>query len=155
MAYRIELCSNIQKVDASNKRSEKTMKIMALMTALFLTAVAGAEEQIIDNETYFPQQMTAQQLLNACASSTMTNRGRKSRKFCEGFISGVEETLRLQSIKQTSSDSKLLCVHEGKSASNFADIYINYASKGKSLNAPAASVVMKALQAAYPCQHQD
>jgi len=129
------------------------MKIMALMTALFFAAVTSAEEQVIDDDTYFPQQMTAQQLLNACASSTMTNRGRKSRKFCEGFISGVEETLRLQSIKQPSNDSKLLCIHKGKSASNFADIYINYASKRKSLDAPAASVVMEALQTAYPCQH--
>jgi hypothetical protein len=152
MAYRIELCSNIQKVDTSNKRSVKTMMIMALMTALFFTAVAGAEEQVIDDETYFPQQMTTQQLLNACASSSMTNRGRKSLKFCEGFISGVEETLRLQSIKQPSNDSKLLCVHKGKSTRNFADIYIDYASKIKSLDAPAASFVMKTQQAAYPRQ---
>jgi len=129
------------------------MKTMALMTAVFLTSVAGAEEQDRDEESYFPQQMTAKQLLNACASSTMTNRGRKSRKFCEGFISGVEETLRLQSMKQPSNDSTLLCVHKGKSASNFADMYIDYASKRNSLDAPAASVVIQALQTTYPCKH--
>lgn len=129
------------------------MKTMALMTIVFFTAVAGAEEQVRDEESYFPQQMTAKELLNACASSTMTNRGRKSRKFCEGFISGVEETLRLQSIQQSSSDSKLLCVHKGKSASNFADMYIGYASKRTPLDAPAASIVIEALQSAYPCKH--
>ena len=129
------------------------MKTLVLMITVFFATFASAEEQAPDEETYFPQQMTAKELLNACASSTMTNRGRKSRKFCEGFISGVEETLRLQSMKQSSNDSKLLCVHKGKSASNFADMYINYAAKRKSLDAPAASVVMAALQAAYPCKH--
>jgi hypothetical protein len=129
------------------------MKTLVLMTTVFFATIAGAEEKVPDEEIYFPQQMTAKELLNACASSTMTNRGRKSRKFCEGFISGVEETLRLQSMKQPSNDSKLLCVHKGKSASNFADMYINYATKRKSLDAPAASVVMAALQDAYPCKH--
>ena len=43
----------------------------------------------------FPQQLTASDLLTYCSSSSLTDLGRKRQRYCWGFISGVEETIRL------------------------------------------------------------
>ena len=64
-----------------------------------LLVVAGptaliAEDRETDMEARYPQQMSARNLLVTCASSSVTRIGRERRRYCAGFVSGVEEGVR-------------------------------------------------------------
>jgi hypothetical protein len=54
----------------------------------------GARVETEEMVAEFPQQQTAHDLLTACASSSISNLGRCRRKYCAGFVSGVEEAIR-------------------------------------------------------------
>lgn len=117
-----------------------------------LVNFAFAEEKT-ESESFFPQQMTAKELMVTCSSSFMTSTGRQRKKYCSGFISGVEETTRLQNKLVTSPK---ICLPKGKTSSQFADIYMIYASrKTTDLSKPAALVIIEALQDAFPCLSTD
>ena len=127
------------------------MRIPVLVLASLLTTSLWAQESGGDGEDYFPQQFTASELLYACASSSLSNRGRERRRFCGGFISGVEESLRLLDARQGLKVPSGICVPKGVSASAFAEAYRKYALDRKDADAPAAAVVIEALRDAYPC----
>ncbi len=99
----------------------------------------------------FPQQMTARDLLLACSSSSLTGSGRSKRRFCAGFVSGVEEGARI--LKERNALPKTVCLAEGVSAKALAATYTRFAGKkGRDLNQPAAAVVLEALATEYPCE---
>ena len=127
------------------------MRYLAFILGLSIATCAAAEEDIVDETKYFPQQLTAQELLYACASSSLTGVGRERRKFCAGFVSGVEESIRVSQAMQGSQGPVRICAPAGTTAANFADAYIKHASKRTDLSRPAAAVVADALQRAYPC----
>jgi len=120
---------------------------LGLLTAFCSVAGEDAAEQT----KYFPQQLTAQELLYACASSSLTRVGRERKKFCAGFVSGVEEAIRLLHTTQGPQGTAKVCAPANATAANFADAYIHHASKRTDLSSPAAAVVADALQSAYPC----
>ena len=62
---------------------------------------AVAQSTTDEKEQYFPKKLTAHQLLNLCAASSLTSGGRNRKRFCTGFVSGVEETLRLLRIRSS------------------------------------------------------
>ncbi len=104
-------------------------------------------------KSFFPQQMTAQALLKTCSSSFMSSIGRQRQKYCSGFISGVEESMRLMG-EQTIVPK--ICLPTGKTSSQYTDIYMTYASKkATDLSKPAALIVIEALQDAFPCPTTD
>jgi hypothetical protein len=119
----------------------------------FLAATTGFAAASDDTaEKYFPQKLTAQQLLYYCASSALSSSGRNRQNYCSGFVSGVEESVRLLDTDGHAGNKKFICTPEGKLASDFREVYIRYASrKGTDLSRPAALVVLEALEAAYPC----
>lgn len=127
------------------------MRIPMLFLGLLATTGLAAQESGGDEDVYFPQQLTASELLYACASSSLSNRGRERRRFCGGFISGVEESLRLLDARQGLAGPSGVCVPKGVSATTFGEMYRKYARDGKDREKPAAAVVIDALRDAYPC----
>ena len=122
------------------------------LLGLFLGATAVAEAGVDDAQIFFPQQLTAQQLLTHCASSSMTDRGRQQQRYCSGFISGVEEALRLSVSGSTATVAVRICIPDQEPARSMADAYIRYAGRRTTeLTKPAALVVVEALETYYPC----
>lgn len=125
------------------------MKIVFYIVLMFTLVNTAFAEEKTEWESFFPQQMTAKELMVTCASSYMTSIGRQRKKYCSGFISGVEETTRLQNKLDT---TPTICLPEGKTSSQFTDVYMKYASrKTTALSKPAALIVIEALQDAFPC----
>lgn len=124
-------------------------KITAILIAM-LAALPVSAEPVDTSTDYFPQQMSARKLLDACASSAMTSAGRERRRYCAGFVSGVEEAVRhLQEQHQLQSS---VCLPEGVSAKALANTFIRYAANRQAeLDRPAAAIVLEALREGYPC----
>ena len=128
------------------------MRFSLLMIGLVAAAVSLAGENDDSTEKYFPQKLTAQDLLYYCAASTLSSSGRGRQNYCAGFVSGVEESVRLLDTDARDGSKRVICVPEGKPASHFRDIYIKYASKKSTdLKRPAVMVVLGALESTYPC----
>lgn len=124
------------------------MKLVFPVILMFSLNIAFAEENS-EWESFFPQQMTAKELMVTCTSSYMTSTGRQRKKYCSGFISGVEETTRMQNKHDITPK---ICLPKGKTSSQYTDIYMNYASrKTTNLSKPAALIVIEALQDSFPC----
>ena len=121
--------------------------VLVLLGAPLLVA---AEEAAVDEENQFPQQMSARDLQRSCASSNLSGAGRQQRRYCTGFISGVEEgvrTLQNQHMLEMS-----ICLPEKVSGRSLTSAFLKYASNHpKQLEQPASQVVIDALSQAYPC----
>lgn len=127
-----------------NRRS--LVPLLALVSSVSIAQQAPQDEM----ETQFPQQQSAGDLLNACASSRMTSVGRERRRYCAGFVSGVEETIRLLNLQGKSELQ--LCIPGKVSAAALAEAFVKYGAGHKGeLRDPAAEVVLHALAGAYPC----
>lgn len=130
------------------------MKTLAysLLITLSLGFVSPVQAQAPEDEMepVFPQKETAQDLLWLCAASRLTPKGRERRRYCAGFVSGVEETARL--LKHTGRSEYRVCTPGNVSASTLAEVFVQYGAthKGELAN-PAAETVLHALQKAYPC----
>lgn len=112
---------------------------------------ANAQVETDEMMPEFPQQQTARDLLTACASSSISNLGRARRKYCAGFVSGVEEAIRFKG-QLLGADSQI-CPSRTITAQQFADAYIKYANaNAKELDKPAVEVVFEALKRAFPCR---
>ena len=129
------------------------MKLPIVIAGLLIGGFAWASQESEPDQQYFPQQITAKKLLVYCASSAMTKAGRERRQYCAGFVSGVEESVRLLGGGASKSVFRI-CVPEGVSARKIAEGYVDYASaKQRSMDQPAAAVVIEALQDRYPCSN--
>jgi len=128
------------------------MRFLLLISGLLYAAVVFSGQDDDTTEQYFPQKLSAQALLHYCASSALSASGRNRRNYCSGFVSGVEESVRLLDTDGRAGDKHVICVPEGRSASQFRDVYIKHASKQiTNLERPAAMVVLETLESAYPC----
>jgi len=119
--------------------------------ALLLGPLSGfASTQ--DIKPVFPQQMSAKDLMLLCASSSLTERGRLQRSYCNGFISGIEEGLRVHRLGVSADLPATVCVPPGTSSRTMSDAFVRYASrKGVNLAQPAAALVIQALGDSYSC----
>jgi hypothetical protein len=128
------------------------MKTLARSLLISLLLARAAQAQVSDKAMahQFPQQQSAGDLLRFCASSSITPTGRDRRRYCEGFVSGVEEAVRL--LEQSDRPEYRLCIPENVSASALAKTYVRYGARHKgALAGPAAETVVYALQQAYSC----
>lgn len=122
----------------------------ALVALALLLAAAPAAAQEKPMEPQFPQQQSARDLLVACASSRLTSTGRERRRYCAGFVSGVEEAERV--LHPGGAAARQFCTPSNVSASALADAFVRYgAEHDDELGRPAAQVVLQALKQAYPC----
>lgn len=124
------------------------MLLLGMSTMMSLSAQQGGANEL----EYFPQQLTAGRLLYYCAGSALTNSGRERVKTCAGFISGVEEGVRLLEARKLLTSPSGICVPKGTSSSRFAETYRRHAAKRTDEEEPAAAVVLEVLRQAYPCQ---
>ena len=98
-----------------------------------------------------PMQMALFCLLLACAASRMTATGRERRRYCHGFVSGVEEAIRM--LNPGGKSSPEFCTPSDVTASGLAEAFVRYGASHKGeLRDPAAAVVQHALVEAFPCQ---
>ena len=132
--------------------NHRHLTLIALCLAPLLAA--GQTSPTEQAQAEFPQQQNAADMLLACASSRLSRVGRERRRYCAGFVSGVEEAVRLME----PGDPKMggahtrICTPEDISAGAFAEVFINYGANHEGeLPDPAALVVLHALQSAYPC----
>jgi hypothetical protein len=130
-----------------------TRTILALLLTVALSAPAFSQAPEEEMEPQFPQQQSAGDLLRACASSRLTSIGRERRRYCAGFVSGVEESIRLLDLG--AGQAPMFCTPETVTASALVDAYVRYGANHKGeLKDPAAEVVLHALVAAFPCAEQ-
>ncbi len=128
-----------------------TLLSAAIALSLFmLFSVGNLTAQEEEMEPQFPQQQSAGDLLRACASSRLTSTGRERRRYCAGFVSGVEEAVRL--LGPADKAGILFCTPPDVTASALAEAFVKYGATHKGeLNDPAAAVVQHALASAFPC----
>jgi hypothetical protein len=128
------------------------MRPLLVLAATTLFASLSAPDLQADADAVFPQQMTAKELLRSCASSSLTSVGRQRQRYCHGFVSGVEEAIRLSALRQGGQSVGRACAPPETTARQFGEAYVRYASRrAVDLEEPAAMVVAAALEAAYPC----
>jgi len=124
----------------------------ALCATLLLLLPLPGTASTSDDEAVFPQQMNARQLMTFCASSALTSKGRAQRRYCDGFVSGIEEGMRLYKLTYPSDSDVEVCVPAGTSSRALSQVFIQHASsKGRDLEQPAAAVVLEALQQRFSC----
>ncbi|MCW9047485.1 MAG: Rap1a/Tai family immunity protein [Gammaproteobacteria bacterium] len=120
----------------------------------FVCGAATGKEDTNNTQTIFPQQLTAQDLLTYCSSSSLTSLGRQRQRYCWGFISGVEETIRLTLHSPAQPETLKICLPEDASSRNLAKTYILYAaSRDSDLSRPAAQIALEALANTYSCSN--
>ena len=128
----------------------KTINIFILLFFVWGTAIGKDTTDV--TQPIFPQQLTAHDLLTYCSSSSMTTLGRQRQRYCWGFISGVEETIRLTMHMSGQPVAVKICVPKGASSRNMARAYIRYAGhRDTNLALPAAQIVIEALSSSYSC----
>ena len=129
------------------------MKILNICILFFFAWGAAIGKDDTDtNQPIFPQQLTARDLLTYCTSSSLTDLGRQRQRYCWGFISGVEETIRLTLHASGQPVALKICVPKGVSSRNLAKAYIQYASRRDiNLSRPAAQIAIEALSNSYSC----
>ena len=129
------------------------MKVINICILFFITSGAAIGDS--DTETtqaIFPQQLTASDLFTYCSSSSMTDLGRTRQRYCWGFVSGVEESVRLLLHTSSQSATPNICVPKGVSSRSMGKAYSLYAARsGANLDRPAVQVVVEALSNTYPC----
>jgi len=121
------------------------------MLCLLLPATALAQDPVTQEPIPFPQQMSASRLLEACASSSMTRTGRERRRYCAGFVSGVEEAVRI--LQDQHKLDAAVCLPADVSARALSAAFIRYsATRQQQMNKPAAAMVLEALTDTWPCK---
>jgi Rap1a immunity proteins len=125
-------------------------KRLFVLILLWLPLLVIAHEEVAEEEIRFPQQMSARDLQQACASSTLGNTGRQRRRYCAGFISGVEEGVRILHMQHMLEMS--ICLPEKASSRTLTNIFLKHTMDNpEQLGKPAAQIVIDALTQAYPC----
>ena len=125
--------------------------VILFVLAIMAFSIHAAESGATD-ESFFPQQLTAKELLLACNSSSLTIVGRKKQHYCLGFISGVEEGIRVYENELVNSASSIFCIPSKTKSKQLVDAFDKYAVANQyDLNQPAALMIVKALKKAFPC----
>jgi hypothetical protein len=128
------------------------MRTTVLVLLAIMAYPLNAMEPDQTEDSYFPQRLSASELLHSCTSSSLTDLGRRKQRYCQGFISGVEEGVRLYGNQSGEARSAGFCVPAGTTSKQLAKAYIKYASRNQSdLNRPASLIVVEALQSEFPC----
>jgi hypothetical protein len=141
--------------EAERTMNHRHLTLIALSLAPLLAA--GQAPPAEETKLEFPQQQNAGDMLFACASSRLSRVGRERRRYCAGFVSGVEEAVRLMQMDGPTQvpTSTRICTPENISAGELAEAFIHYGANHEGeLPDPAALVVLHALQSAYPCSER-
>ena len=128
-----------------------SIRVGGVALVLALAATAASAQEYRKMEPQFPQQQTAGELLRACASSRLTGTGRERRRYCDGFVSGVEEAERV--LHPGGESQRTFCTPARVTASDLAAAFVRYGAEHENeLSEPAARVVLRSLEQAWPCR---
>ena len=128
------------------------MRYVILFVVTIMTFSSNAQETGVKDDAFFPQQLTAKELLLACNSSSLTSVGRKKQHFCLGFVSGVEEGIRFYDIELGNSAASNFCIPSKTKSKQLVDAFNKYAIANQTdLDKPAALMIVKALNKTFPC----
>lgn len=134
-----------------NIKLHRVLRGAVVALPLLLAATPTMAQEAEPMEPQFPQQQSARDLLLTCASSRLTGTGRERRRYCAGFVSGVEEAERV--LHPGGEVARSFCTPPDVSASDLATAFVRYgAEHDDELDRPAAQVVLRALQRSYPCE---
>jgi len=129
------------------------MRMLFVVLLWLLAAPVVSAQGSDESDNVFPQKMTANELLVACASSAMSATGRQRQRYCEGFLSGIEEGIRVLSLMPGQEANPSLCVPADVSARQIrSDFVKNSATMKLSKDKPAARFVIKVLEKSFPCR---
>ncbi len=125
-------------------------RVLFILVLTGIAMVAAAQETDLTEEAGFPQQMSAQDLQHTCGASGLSDTGRQRRRYCVGFISGVEEGVRI--LKQQHRLELSVCLPEQVSGRALTNVFLKHtADNPTQLKKPAAQAVIDALADKYPC----
>ena len=132
----------------------KCVQRVSVLLFSLLPIMASAQVSETSEQMQFPQQLSASQLLEACASSLITPTGRERRRYCAGFISGVEEAVRV--LQEQHKLQPSVCLPGRVSTKALSDVFIKYsANRRHKMNKPAAVTVLEALSYKWPCKEEE
>ena len=139
-------------IQNNNEVGMKIFNICILFILLWGSAIGKSNSDT--DQSVFPQQLTARDLLTYCSSSSLTDLGRMRQRYCRGFISGVEETIRLPLHSHRQPAELRTCAPKGITSRQLTEAYIQYAGRlSTNLSQPAAQIVIEALSNSYPCSN--
>jgi hypothetical protein len=129
------------------------LRELLLPILLLEPLLASAEAPALHEDNGSPQQLSAHDLQRACAASSLTETGRQRRRFCSGFISGVEEGVRILQMQHRMDKS--VCLPPQVSTRALTNAFIDYTTRHPGqVGQPAAQLVIDALSQAYPCERR-
>jgi hypothetical protein len=126
----------------------KSVHSLLLLILSSATVAGWAQEPESPDPPVPPVKESAGGLLKACAASSLTPRGRLRLRYCYGYLTGVEETMRVLMKTQD-----VLCPPPAITTRELARVYVSYASvRSDSLHLPAVTMVARALRDRFPCR---
>jgi len=126
--------------------------LFLLLLWVIATPIPAAEEKVAA-DTIFPQKLTAGELKVFCAASVMTNIGRQRQRYCDGFLSGIEEGVRVLGLNSKMEAAPSLCVPADVPAWQMRSTFVkNSAGMQPAKDKPAAMYAIEVLEKSYPCR---
>ena len=137
----------------AQSQTELTMHVLIVVLLGLLAAPVFSAEKSDVPDAVFPQKLTASKLMVYCASSSMTATGRLRQRYCDGFISGIEEGVRVLTLTSRLEASPSLCVPANVSSQQIRSAFVkNSANMERSKDKPAAMFTIEVLERAFPCR---
>ncbi|MEE4218993.1 MAG: Rap1a/Tai family immunity protein [Xanthomonadales bacterium] len=126
--------------------------LFLLLLCVISTPIAAAEMEAVD-DIVFPQKLTAKELQVFCAASGMSNTGRQRQRYCEGFLSGIEEAVRVLGLIRKTEMTSFLCMPADISAREMRSAFVrNSVAMEPAKDKPSAMYAIEVLGKSYPCR---
>ncbi|MDJ0890831.1 MAG: Rap1a/Tai family immunity protein [Gammaproteobacteria bacterium] len=118
-----------------------------IVFVLLLLPFAALRGQEAAPDSVAPSQQTGRYLLKACTASALTPAGRVRRQYCAGFLTGVEETLRVVAPAEAG-----FCAPESVTIRQLVTAFTRHATaRPEVTDQPAAVIATQALRESFPC----
>lgn len=129
------------------------MRTLFLVLLCMIAIPIPAAEERVASDTIFPQKLTAGELQVFCAASVMSKTGRQRQRYCEGFLSGIEEGVRVLGLISKMETAPSLCMPADVSAWQMRSTFVkNSAAMKPAKNKPSAMFAIEVLEKSYPCR---
>ena len=129
------------------------MRTLFLVLFCVISTPIPAAEMKADSDIIFPQKLTAKELQVFCAASAMSNTGRQRQRYCEGFLSGIEESVRVLGRISGTETTLSLCMPADVSARQMRSAFVrNSVDMEPAKDKPSAMFAIEVLERSYPCR---
>lgn len=133
--------------------TEPTVRTMLLVLFCMISTSTLAAEMKAAPDIVFPQKLTAEELQMFCAASGMSSTGRQRQRYCEGFLSGIEEGVRVLGLISGTETTPALCMPADVSGRQMRIAFVrNSVSMDPAKDKPSALYAIEVLEKSYPCR---